>query len=200
MPPFWPPKIREFWWTPGLSMRELRKRLASIGESLDAIDAILITHEHSDHVSGLPVLARQKSVRAVIYMTRLTAPAIDWGATPPARWSPFRPEPASGSAISKCRVSAFRTMPSTPWAYCFEAAGRARRRRHRPGLRARVHQVPSAAHQRAAARSQSRSGHAQSRPLPLEREAARDEPRGPPFQSAHVGLPDGGSGIPARPI
>src|SRR6478672_2781512 len=42
----------------GLSMRELRRRLASIGESLDDIDAILITHEHSDHVSGLPVLAR----------------------------------------------------------------------------------------------------------------------------------------------
>ena len=61
----------------GLSMRELRKRLTSIGESLDSIDAILITHEHSDHVSGLAVLARNKGVGATIYMTRLTAPAID---------------------------------------------------------------------------------------------------------------------------
>ena len=58
-------------------MREMRKRLAAIGESLDAIDAIVITHEHSDHVSGFPVLARNKGVRAVIYMTRLTGPAID---------------------------------------------------------------------------------------------------------------------------
>ena len=76
----------------GLSMRELRKRLASIGESLEAIDAILITHEHSDHVAGLPVLARNRDLRAVIYMTHLTAPAIDWGAVAPqsmagaARW------------------------------------------------------------------------------------------------------------------
>jgi len=36
----------------GLSMREFDKRLAAIGESLEDIDAILITHEHSDHVSG----------------------------------------------------------------------------------------------------------------------------------------------------
>ncbi|HWC95187.1 MAG TPA: MBL fold metallo-hydrolase, partial [Candidatus Sulfopaludibacter sp.] len=63
----------------GLSMRELRKRLAIIGESLEAVDAILITHEHTDHVAGLPVLARNKDVRAVIHMTRLTGPAIDWG-------------------------------------------------------------------------------------------------------------------------
>jgi phosphoribosyl 1,2-cyclic phosphodiesterase len=67
----------------GLSMKETAKRLASIGEDLTSIDAILITHEHSDHVSGLPVLARQKKVRATIYMTHLAAPAIDWGESEP---------------------------------------------------------------------------------------------------------------------
>jgi phosphoribosyl 1,2-cyclic phosphodiesterase len=63
----------------GLSMRELGRRLALIGEDLACVDAILVTHEHSDHVSGLPVLARSKKLRAVIYATWLTAPAIDWG-------------------------------------------------------------------------------------------------------------------------
>ena len=67
----------------GLSMRELGKRLAIAGETLENIDAILVTHEHSDHVSGLPVLARNKKLKAVIYMTRLTAPAIDWGECQP---------------------------------------------------------------------------------------------------------------------
>jgi phosphoribosyl 1,2-cyclic phosphodiesterase len=67
----------------GLSMRETAKRLASIGEDLANIDAIIITHEHSDHVSGLPVLARNKKVRASIYMTHMTAPAIDWGESQP---------------------------------------------------------------------------------------------------------------------
>jgi phosphoribosyl 1,2-cyclic phosphodiesterase len=67
----------------GLSMKELAKRLASIGEGLERLDAIVITHEHSDHVSGLPVLARNNRITAPIYMTRLTAPAIDWGETVP---------------------------------------------------------------------------------------------------------------------
>ena len=67
----------------GLSMRELGKRLTCAGERLDDIDAILVTHEHTDHVSGLPVLARNKKSRAVIWMTKLTAPAIDWGGCEP---------------------------------------------------------------------------------------------------------------------
>ena len=67
----------------GLSMKELVRRLALVGEEIERLDAILITHEHSDHVSGLPVLARSKKVRAPIYLTRLTAPLIDWGEMAP---------------------------------------------------------------------------------------------------------------------
>ena len=51
----------------GLSMRDLGKRLASIGEDLSRIDAILITHEHSDHVYGLATLA--KKLRIPVFMT-----------------------------------------------------------------------------------------------------------------------------------
>src|SRR3954452_18754028 len=43
----------------GLSMKELGKRMAAIGENLEDVDAILITHEHSDHVAGVAVLARR---------------------------------------------------------------------------------------------------------------------------------------------
>ena len=75
----------------GLSTKELRRRLAAIGEDdLNCIDAILITHEHSDHVAGLPVLARNRDVRAAIYLTHLAAPAIDWGETQPARLERFQ--------------------------------------------------------------------------------------------------------------
>ena len=51
----------------GLSCRELLRRLALCGESASRIDAILITHEHSDHVGGLRVLA--KRLKVPVYMT-----------------------------------------------------------------------------------------------------------------------------------
>lgn len=43
----------------GMSCRELMKRMAQAGEDPEALDAILITHEHVDHVAGLSVLARR---------------------------------------------------------------------------------------------------------------------------------------------
>jgi phosphoribosyl 1,2-cyclic phosphodiesterase len=43
----------------GLSCRELMRRMAQVGEDPEALDAILITHEHLDHVAGLSVLARR---------------------------------------------------------------------------------------------------------------------------------------------
>jgi phosphoribosyl 1,2-cyclic phosphodiesterase len=46
----------------GLSCRELLKRMAAAGEDAESLDAILITHEHVDHVAGLAVLARRLGV------------------------------------------------------------------------------------------------------------------------------------------
>lgn len=43
----------------GLSARELRKRLDSVGVEAGSLDALLITHEHGDHVRGLGPLVRQ---------------------------------------------------------------------------------------------------------------------------------------------
>ena len=46
----------------GLSCRELLKRMALAGEDPAELDAILITHEHQDHVAGLSVLARRLQI------------------------------------------------------------------------------------------------------------------------------------------
>src|SRR6266849_6792255 len=51
----------------GLSGRETFKRLKALGERTEDISAILITHEHSDHVSGLQRLAKKLDVP--VFMT-----------------------------------------------------------------------------------------------------------------------------------
>lgn len=54
----------------GLSCRELMKRMAGVGEDPSTLDAILITHEHQDHVTGLGVLARKLGIP--VYFTEPT--------------------------------------------------------------------------------------------------------------------------------
>jgi phosphoribosyl 1,2-cyclic phosphodiesterase len=46
----------------GLSCRELLKRMAVAGEDPGKLDAILVTHEHQDHIAGLAVLARRLKI------------------------------------------------------------------------------------------------------------------------------------------
>jgi phosphoribosyl 1,2-cyclic phosphodiesterase len=54
----------------GLSCRELLKRLQMANEDPAALDALLITHEHQDHVQGVAVLARKLGVP--VYFTQAT--------------------------------------------------------------------------------------------------------------------------------
>jgi phosphoribosyl 1,2-cyclic phosphodiesterase len=54
----------------GLSCREILKRMAIAGEDPSKLDAILITHEHQDHVAGLSVLARRLGIP--VYFTEPT--------------------------------------------------------------------------------------------------------------------------------
>ncbi len=67
----------------GLGRRELSKRLAAIGEDITRLDAILVTHEHCDHITGLMALARLFGGRVPVYLTERTAPCLDWGECAP---------------------------------------------------------------------------------------------------------------------
>ena len=67
----------------GLSRREVTRRLAAIGEDIEALDAILVTHEHCDHVSGLLAISRNSKRPVPVYVTNGSAEFIDWGENPP---------------------------------------------------------------------------------------------------------------------
>ncbi len=59
----------------GFSCREIEKRLGSASFSPDKISAILITHEHGDHIKGASIFSRKYGVP--VYLTEGTANA-DW--------------------------------------------------------------------------------------------------------------------------
>lgn len=46
----------------GISMRRVVSALASVGISMENIGGVLITHEHSDHVSGLKMLLKHYNI------------------------------------------------------------------------------------------------------------------------------------------
>ncbi len=59
----------------GLSRRRIIQRLEKILGLLPRIDAILVTHEHSDHISGVGQAAR--ALQCPIYVSEGTAPFVE---------------------------------------------------------------------------------------------------------------------------
>ena len=58
----------------GLSCKKIEEALASIEESPNSIDAILITHEHSDHIKGLSTISHKFDIP--VFATRETFDAM----------------------------------------------------------------------------------------------------------------------------
>ncbi|HVW49053.1 MAG TPA: MBL fold metallo-hydrolase [Trinickia sp.] len=58
----------------GFSAKELERRLARLHCGIDALDAIVVTHEHSDHIGSALTLARKWSLP--LYMSWGTAKAV----------------------------------------------------------------------------------------------------------------------------
>ena len=109
----------------GLSMKELGKRMAAIGENPEDLDAILVTHEHSDHIAGLPVLARRLKKDDQLkpfYLTHRTGPAIDWDGSIPVL-EPF--QAGAKFQIGDIEVQSFSIPHDAidPVGFCFEAQG-----------------------------------------------------------------------------
>lgn len=104
----------------GLNRRETYARLAAVGERTDGFDAILISHEHIDHVNGLRLLGIDWKLP--IYITRLTHEVISWD----PRLSSFEIfTPGEKFLVGDIEVSPF-SIPhdaADPVAFTLESAG-----------------------------------------------------------------------------
>ncbi|MGZ0707404.1 MBL fold metallo-hydrolase [Coraliomargarita sp. W4R53] len=72
----------------GFSAKRIGCMLEAVGESLDAIDAVFLTHEHSDHAQGIRGLA--KRAHLPVFANRDTADAVQAKATKPVNWQVFQ--------------------------------------------------------------------------------------------------------------
>ncbi|MES9811441.1 MAG: MBL fold metallo-hydrolase [Candidatus Thiodiazotropha sp.] len=64
----------------GFPAREIERRLSGLGIEADSLTAILVTHEHTDHVRGLGPLARRYGIP--VWMTAGTFHGANYGKLP----------------------------------------------------------------------------------------------------------------------
>jgi len=102
----------------GYSRRELERRLALAGVDPESIDAILITHEHADHVKGVGAVARRYGLP--VWCTRGTWRGFDMGEV--ARLHLFTPQ-VDGFRIGDLGVRPYPVPHDArePVQYVFEA-------------------------------------------------------------------------------
>lgn len=112
----------------GLSGRETFKRLRVLDERAEEISAILITHEHSDHVGGLARLASKLNVP--VFMTAPTHHAWSRAMRDEQGVSPQLPKSEHFSSGRGFRIGDIEVMPFTiphdaadPVGFTFHAEG-----------------------------------------------------------------------------
>ena len=112
----------------GLSARETFRRMQSVGESIHSLSGIVISHEHSDHVTGLCTIA--KKLRVPVYMTGSAHQAFERSQHDPEREGPALAACEYFRAGSAFQIGDISVMPFTiphdaadPVAFTFRMEG-----------------------------------------------------------------------------
>ena len=91
----------------GKSARALCRALTDIGEDIDNIKAIFITHEHTDHVSALEVIAKKHALP--IHITSVSAERFDGRSTPCCLLRMMTHGVEFCEQVGELKISSFRT-------------------------------------------------------------------------------------------
>lgn len=89
----------------GISARRIKNALAAQGTAVEDLDAILVTHEHRDHVAGLPTLSRK--YRLPIYARPAAWQAMDNDGIGAGIAAESRRDLAAGLDIGKLKIEPF---------------------------------------------------------------------------------------------
>jgi phosphoribosyl 1,2-cyclic phosphodiesterase len=93
----------------GFSGREIERRLAVIDRSLERLDAILVTHEHNDHVAGVGVLSRR--CRIPVHGNPATLATAEARTGKPHAWAEF--DTGGAFSVGELRLRAFAISHDT---------------------------------------------------------------------------------------
>lgn len=105
----------------GFSLRQFERRLAGTGIAAGELDAILVTHEHADHVRGVGAVARRHGIP--VWTTAGTWRAADGGEVPDLHLFTAH---AGGFPIGAVKVRPYAVPHDArePVQYVFEHGGR----------------------------------------------------------------------------
>lgn len=104
----------------GISLTSLKSALDDIGESVSSLDGVVVTHEHIDHIRGLPALTH---AGVPVYAHERTARAINYRLREDLSFVENTAEYESGFSVGTVLVQPFRVPHDAtyPLAYSFSS-------------------------------------------------------------------------------
>ncbi|MFP6872192.1 MAG: MBL fold metallo-hydrolase [Verrucomicrobiales bacterium] len=105
----------------GISSKQIHLRMAQLGITPDALDGVLITHEHNDHTRGLEVFCRK--VRKPVYCSAITRESLASSVSSPEIWRII--ESSDPFTVGDITITGFTVMHDAvdPMGFVFKCAG-----------------------------------------------------------------------------